>query len=338
MTPKVSIIVPVYNTEKYLRPCLDSIQAQTFTDFEAILVDDGSTDSSGIICDEYAAQDSRFVVVHKKNEGVAKARDYGFNKSIGEYVTFVDSDDYISLNYVEKLLSPICKYQVDLVCCKHNSDSGGIISPSKYTEFGYYDKTKLRSFISSSYLYNNKLGHSGIPVFLVTKLIKREYVRKGLLSGKGLWWGEDQIASFQIIMDINSMYVLDDYIYYYVKHKGQATSIYNSSLWKNQLQTFLRYKSIDVDGILGKQLIKHVWKYSFLVNIYKKMPTKIHSVNDFSKELKEISKNEGWRDFFCGITTGLGWRNDIKYWLLKLKLYRLFYILFLKKQYESKNI
>ena len=100
MTPKVSIIVPVYNTEKYLRPCLDSIQAQTFTDFEAILVDDGSTDSSGIICDEYAAQDSRFVVVHKKNEGVAKARDYGFNKSIGEYVTFVDSDDYISLNYV----------------------------------------------------------------------------------------------------------------------------------------------------------------------------------------------------------------------------------------------
>ena len=119
MTPKVSIIVPVYNTEKYLRPCLDSIQAQTFTDFEAILVDDGSTDRSGGICDEYATKDSRFVVVHKKNEGVAKARITAFEHSRGELITFIDSDDYVSPDYLYSLYKPAIDNNADIVSCNN---------------------------------------------------------------------------------------------------------------------------------------------------------------------------------------------------------------------------
>ena len=103
----ISIILPVYNTEKFLRPCLDSIVAQTFTDFETILVDDGSTDGSGGICDEYAMKDDRFVVVHKQNEGVAMARITGFEHSKGDYITFIDSDDIVNPLYLKKLYNTI---------------------------------------------------------------------------------------------------------------------------------------------------------------------------------------------------------------------------------------
>ena len=94
-TPVLSIIVPVYNVEKYLARCIDSILAQTFTDFELILVDDGSTDNSGEICDEYAGKDPRIIVIHKENGGVSSARNHGLDIARGEYITFVDSDDQI---------------------------------------------------------------------------------------------------------------------------------------------------------------------------------------------------------------------------------------------------
>lgn len=98
--PKISIIVPVYKAEKYLHKCLDSIKQQTFTDWECILVDDGSPDSSGKICDDYVYKDSRFRVIHKKNGGVSYARNSGLDNACGEYICFVDSDDYIETDYL----------------------------------------------------------------------------------------------------------------------------------------------------------------------------------------------------------------------------------------------
>lgn len=103
--PLISIIVPVYNVERYLRPCLDSILSQTYINWEAILVDDGSKDNSGKICDEYAASDSRFVVVHKQNEGVSIARNTGIDKSRSWYLTFVDADDKFGKDYIEVLMN-----------------------------------------------------------------------------------------------------------------------------------------------------------------------------------------------------------------------------------------
>lgn len=97
----ISIIVPVYNTEKYLHRCIDSVLAQTYKDFELLLIDDGSTDSSGAICDEYAEKDGRVRVFHKKNGGVSSARNLGLDNAQGEWITFVDSDDYIEENFLK---------------------------------------------------------------------------------------------------------------------------------------------------------------------------------------------------------------------------------------------
>ena len=99
--PLVSIIVPVYNNEKYLRQCLDSITNQTFKDIEIILVDDGSTDNSASICEEYAKEDSRVVFIHSENKGVSNARNIGIDKSKGKFIMFCDSDDWLENDYIE---------------------------------------------------------------------------------------------------------------------------------------------------------------------------------------------------------------------------------------------
>ena len=107
--PKISIIVPVYKVEKYLNRCLDSIIAQTYTDWECILIDDGSPDNSGKICDEYAEKNSRFVVIHQENTGSAEARNIALKNANGEYIICVDSDDWVEFN--SRVSSKKC-------CCK----------------------------------------------------------------------------------------------------------------------------------------------------------------------------------------------------------------------------
>lgn len=114
---EVSIIVPVYQVEKYIRQCIESILAQTFTDFELILVDDGSKDNSGQICDEYASKDKRVKVIHKKNGGLSDARNKGMDNATGNYFMFVDSDDYIAPTMTECLYKSILKENADIAAC-----------------------------------------------------------------------------------------------------------------------------------------------------------------------------------------------------------------------------
>ncbi len=115
--PKVSVIVPVYNAERYLRRCIDSILSQTFTDFELILIDDGSSDLSWKICDEYARRYSNVVVFHTENRGASLARKTGIAKAKGEYVAFVDSDDFVRADYLEILYNLIIKYNTRIGAC-----------------------------------------------------------------------------------------------------------------------------------------------------------------------------------------------------------------------------
>ena len=127
--PKISIIVPVFNVENYIKRCLDSIANQSFSDFEVILVDDGSTDKSGIICDNYATKDSRFRVVHQNNGGVSVARNTGLDIAQGQYYSFIDSDDWIEKTMYEDMLSISIKNNADIVVCDYRQENG-----NDYTE------------------------------------------------------------------------------------------------------------------------------------------------------------------------------------------------------------
>ena len=117
MTPMISVIIPVYNVGAFLRPCLDSVAAQSYTNIEVLLVNDGSTDDSGAICDEYAARDPRFRVFHKENGGISSARNCGMDHMQGEYIAFVDSDDRLTPDYLEVLYNDIRTHQVKASFC-----------------------------------------------------------------------------------------------------------------------------------------------------------------------------------------------------------------------------
>lgn len=114
---QISVIIPVYNVEKFLRRCLKSVINQTMSDLEIILVDDGSNDNSGEICDEYAKNDDRIIVIHKENGGLRSARNKGLDIATGEWITFVDSDDYIDTDMYEMLYSNAIEKEVDICAC-----------------------------------------------------------------------------------------------------------------------------------------------------------------------------------------------------------------------------
>lgn len=143
--PKVSVIVPVYNAEKYLRECVDSILGQTLSDIELILVDDGSTDSSPAICDRYAEQDARVQVIHKPNGRAASARNAGLRAASGDYVAFVDSDDWVSPKMYEKMLDT----GADVTLCDYVRFQGKTETPftQPNVNAGFYDKAQMREKI-----------------------------------------------------------------------------------------------------------------------------------------------------------------------------------------------
>lgn len=135
MDKLISIIVPVYNVEKYLEECIDSILNQTYKNLEIILVDDGSTDKSGIICEDYAKIDSRIKVIHKKNGGLSDARNVGIDKALGEFIIFVDSDDYIDKDMCQILINYVCEYNVDIVSCNFKKVFDNNIEEDNITYF-----------------------------------------------------------------------------------------------------------------------------------------------------------------------------------------------------------
>lgn len=252
---RVSVIIPIYNVEKYLNRCLDSIINQTYTDIEIILINDGSTDNSGKICDEYKKQDRRIKVLHQKNSGVSYARLNGFNISQGEYVTFVDPDDYLDLLAIEKMVVALEKENVDMVVCQaqeiYESEIKIIIRP----KLGYYKKNDIISLLKTNALYDVNTGIAGMSLWLCTKLIKRKYLSSCLKKGLDIIYAEDQIIIISLLYNINTMYVIPDCLYYYnCARSGQATRTYNKKIWENIEGYLYRIIKVDKDNYLTKQI------------------------------------------------------------------------------------
>lgn len=182
----ISIIVPVYNAEQYIHRCVDSILAQSYTDFELLLVDDGSPDCCGAICDEYAAKDNRIRVFHKPNGGVSSARNLGLDNAIGEWVTFVDSDDWLETEFLERLIAtPEC----DLVV-------GGVVRTSGMTqqlEDRLYDVESIPEFLAS-YLDKLLLRTPWGKLFR-RSIIEGDHIR----FNKDIRFGEDTLAVYEYL-------------------------------------------------------------------------------------------------------------------------------------------
>lgn len=213
--PELSIIVPVYKVEPYLRRCIDSILAQTFRDFELILIDDGSPDNCGAICDEYAAKDSRIIVIHQKNQGVSAARNAGLDIARGTYLGFVDSDDWIEPEMYETMIATAKEKQVDVVVCgiKYQSDSGEFIRDGFTAEAEFTQATMLQD------LYG-KPSKNGCGV--VNKVFRAQSIEATRFE-MGVKIAEDWQYLFYAFTKCQSAVKIRDTFYTVVERMGSAT-------------------------------------------------------------------------------------------------------------------
>lgn len=198
--PLLSVIVPVYKTEKYLSDCIDSLLAQTISDMEIILVDDGSPDNSGAICDTYAAQHTNIKVIHKANEGQTLARKAGLQQACGDYVTFADSDDWVESDMYERMLDLAQKHQADMVAVGLTRDftdhSEIYCNP---TSSGVYEGDSLNELRNQALFYLPALSE-GIAPSLCLKLFKRELAMEGMMPRKDtIRRGEDLLCTHAIL-------------------------------------------------------------------------------------------------------------------------------------------
>lgn len=219
MNPKVSVIIPVYNAEKYLNRCVDSVLKQDFKDFELLLIDDGSTDASGAICDAYGASDARVRVIHKENSGVSDSRNLAMKEARGEYLQFLDSDDWITTEATGLLVRAATENDCEMVIADFYRVIGERVSPKgKIDEDGVLSREEF----ALEMMENPADFYYGV---LWNKLYRRSIIAQyDLCMDKDISWCEDFIFNMEYIRHVKKVYALRVPIYYYVKTPGSLVS------------------------------------------------------------------------------------------------------------------
>lgn len=200
----VSVIVPVYNAGKYLEKCIQSILCQTCRDFELLLVNDGSKDNSGAICEEYRKKDSRIKVLHKGNQGVSSARNEGLKRCRGEYVAFVDSDDYVKENYLECLLTGLQEHGADISICNYWFKEENKMSPA----------CRLESCLVASNSHMNYCKYGLLLITVWGKLFKRDVIYN-IFFDTAISFGEDSLFVAQALKNASRIFFKSDTLYVY---------------------------------------------------------------------------------------------------------------------------
>lgn len=226
MTPLFSIIVPVYNVEKYIRECIESILNQTKTEFELILIDDGSTDNCPKICDEYAKMDYRITVIHNKNEGVSFARANGVSISTGKYLIFCDGDDCICDTMLEKISDIISNYEVDVVSYKITDLPNNFATMKKGK---FYSRNLIEKEIFP-FLLESAEGKY-YPTSLCSAAFKRELYIKNQVEGFKIVVGEDLACRKAIMFNCSSLYAMNDVLYFYRPNNSSVTRSKKAFPW-----------------------------------------------------------------------------------------------------------
>lgn len=264
--PLVSVIVPVYNTEEYLRECVDSIIHQTYKNLEIILVDDGATDNCPRICDEYALTDQRVCVIHKKNGGLSSAREAGISKSHGKYLMIVDSDDWIELNTIEKCVKVAETDNSDCVLFSYVKEYGNRSIPNYLFEdsFGYGEQEaeekihrRIIGFRKEELQYPERIDNLST---LWGKLYKKEIALKGkIVSEREVGTSEDTIFNTYALGHCRCVSYIHQCFYHYRRSNLQAATMrYKTNLyekWKRLYQIFDEYISNSEKADIYREVI-----------------------------------------------------------------------------------
>ena len=285
----ISVIVPIYNVERYLRRCVNSILDQTYQNIEVILVDDGSTDSSSNICDTYKLKDNRIKVIHKENGGLSDARNVGIEYAIGEYIAFIDSDDYIDARYLELLLASLRKNDADMAICNFkNVDEKG--------HGLYIDQSPIctENLTKDQLIYKYTLSNGYYYVVAWNKLYKRSVIGdirfpKGKLH-------EDEFTCFLFAHNCQKIACIDDFLYFYVRRESGIMGSLSNTVNIKQLdrceakanRLLFQYEH-GLNENINELFLSYYYEYESLKRKLRKIsPEKIAVLDN---QLKKISKD-----------------------------------------------
>lgn len=296
-----SIIVPVYNVEKYLSQCIDSILAQTFKDFELLLVDDGSSDSSPLICDEYAAKDNRIKVFHKNNGGVSSARNLGIEHSIGKWLYFVDADDELTTDCLGTFFSCINQGDYDMVMAgnKRLDKEGKLLDPIP-PEVSYEISTDEALWL----MYERKFFYS--ETYLWDKVFRRETIISSKLSfNTNLPIKEDCLFIVQLLCcSSKSVYYTTHIVYSYKRNDESVMSKLRAQYSPKQISIF-RAHMLQIAAIRKANKNKAIYRravkgaYLSICNIESSMKRNLCYESNVIRNLKlELKKDVGACDYY----------------------------------------
>ena len=332
--PFLSIIIPVYNTKSYLPTCLDSILKQEWTDYEIILVDDGSLDGSSSLCDEYAARYEHIRCHHQPNSGHTAARQQGFGLSRGEYVTFVDSDDWVAPDMYTRMCRTARETRADILHCNYIAATPDRDIPclSPFAA-GFYDKERLINEIYPAMIYSGTFFVYGIAPSMCNKIFRRTLLEKHLLRvPHDVLVGEDGLASYSCMLEASSIYFFDEAFYYY---RSNAQSITHHTMDCKRLSenhtmfdTYRRIIDTEQFPCLDKQL-DYFFAYQTLLTfipVYRQMLANgISFRQSFLTECKDSHIHKAFTTIKINDITGM--HNKLYAFCIRHKLHLLFKLL-----------
>lgn len=316
---KVSVIVAIYNVEAYLKKCIDSIISQKYKEIEIILVNDGSSDDSESICEEYQKIDKRIKVINQSNKGLVAARQEGAKIATGEYVLFVDGDDWIEEDMIHKMIEPIIKNDnIDMVVCNFSYDYKQYFVQNNWEiSKGLYKKQKIEEEIVPNLIYPRI-----IPSSVCCKLIRKKIVDDNIYRiNRNIEIGEDTIMTTLSVLDCRNMYLLDSKpLYHYRQNENSMTKKYKKEYFAKTL-TLVENLKTEVSKKkredVNKQINQLLVTFGFLA-IENEYISKYNSVRERKRISLEIAHNKQFLKAFKDMDVStLNIKNKIYFYLIK---------------------
>jgi glycosyltransferase involved in cell wall biosynthesis len=340
MLPKISVVIPVYNVEKHIKRCIDSVLNQTYQDFEIILIDDGSEDQSGQICDEYANKDKRVKVIHKENARVSAARNDGIKMAKGKYLSFIDSDDWIEPEMFQVMVNKAEELNLDFIMCDYKK------------RFNKYEDHRSQP-IRSGYYSTEEIKKELFPCLIMFEYIEfpptisnwvcifnLEFIRKNnLYYDEDIHYCEDSILGSKMMYHATNFYYLKGYYFYnYFYNPASTTNTYNGKKW-NYYQIIndrlIEYFGKTNDFDFSRQ-IKINMLY-FTLNTLGQIQYSRSNGAERLNMIKQIMYHPKVTDIFMDFKLpSVSWKLKVAILLIKFKMARLYRFLILNtRRYET---
>ena len=325
MEKLISVIIPVYKVEQYLDKCVESVVSQTYKNLEIILVDDGSPDNCPAMCDEWAKKDSRIKVIHKKNGGVADARNIGIDNATGDYIAFVDSDDYLDKTMYEKLLICAMKNNSDMTMCRYLEvyDSGKLRKVIEKNLFNCNSSNLASLYVNTgAWVENGELYTNGIH-----GNIWRVLYKKGIINNTRFYlmtYGEDFCFNLLLSRKKPKIAAIDEFLYFYYQRETSVVHVYNEKSYYAKLQ------SSKITAKIIEQLLTPEKFCSFKFSQCIQLLVIVSKNKDYKKVLKEYRK-DSWvlecntkKNYKQAQVNAQSFSYKVANWFVYKKLYRLF--------------